>query len=306
MAGISERDSDGRKHARVAPWAMLGPGGLWLVVFFAIPLVLLVKMSLSAVSGSSEFSEFNSDPSFAWKWSNYGDAFSKYGEQFTRSFIYAAVATLVCLLIAFPIAYVIAFRGGKYRSLYLGLIIVPFFTNYLIRTLAWKTVMGDQFFPVQIMRDLHLTNFLEWTGLTSSKTGVLRSHLAVLGGLVYNFLPFMILPLYVTLEKIDTRLVDAAQDLYASGWRAFRKVVVPLSLPGVFAGSLLVFIPAAGDFVNAEYLGGTQQRMIGNVVQSEFALNQYPIAAALALVFMAIVMTMVISYSSVLGTEDLT
>ncbi len=306
MATINERDSEGRKRAFVAPWSMLGPGGVWLALFYALPLILLLKMSLSSAGGDSEFSEFNADPVFDWNWGNFADAMSNYGEQFVRSFVYASAATLVALVIAFPIAYVIAFRGGRFRNLLLGLIIVPFLTNYLIRTLAWRTVVGDQSQIVDLMKTLKLTDFFDWIGLTSKRDSVLRSHLAVIGGLVYNFLPFMILPLYVALEKIDPRLMDAARDLYSSTWRAFRKIIVPLSIPGVFAGSLLVFIPAAGDFVNAEYLGGVNQRMIGNVVQSEFQLNQYPIAAALALVFMAIVMTMVVVYSSVLGTEDLT
>ncbi|MGB2758037.1 MAG: ABC transporter permease [Acidimicrobiia bacterium] len=306
MAAIEERDADGRKRGIRAPWIMLGPGGLWLVLFYALPLVLLLKMSLSSASGGSDFSEFNADPVFNWHWSNFGDALSKYGEQFGRSFAYAGIATVAAMLIAFPIAYVIAFRGGRFKNVFLGLIIIPFLTNYLIRTLAWRTVVGDQSQIVEFLRTVKLTNLFAEVGITSNPRGLLRSHLAVVGGLVYNFLPFMILPIYVAMEKIDARLIDAARDLYANTWGAFRKVVVPLSLPGVFAGSLLVFIPAAGDFVNSEYLGGVKQKMIGNVVQSEFQLNQYPVAAALALVFMAIVMILVVTYSSILGTEDLT
>ena len=238
-----------------------------------------------------------SDPEFSWEWGNYSNAFSQYGEQFLRSFQYAAMATLLALLIAYPLAYVIAFRGGRFKSILLGLVVVPFFTNFLIRTLAWKTILGDQNFVVGLLRDI---------GILGANEGLLRTAPAVIGGLTYNFLPFMVLPIYVALEKIDPRLIDAARDLYSNTWRAFRKVVFPLSLPGVFAGSLLVFIPAAGDFVNAYYLGSAKTTMIGNVVQNQFLVQvDYPVAAALSFVFMAIVMTIVIVYARILGTEDL-
>ena len=195
-------------------------------------------------------------------------------------------------------SYVIAFRGGRYRNVLLGLVVVPFFTNFLIRTLAWKTILGDQGAVVSLLRTI---------GLLGANDTLLRTPLAVIGGLTYNFLPFMVLPIYVSLEKIDPRLLDAARDLYSNTWRGFRKVVIPLSLPGVFAGSLLVFIPAAGDFVNAYYLGSARTTMIGNVVQDQFLVqNNYPIAAALSFVFIAIVMVIVAIYSRILGTEDLT
>jgi spermidine/putrescine transport system permease protein len=238
-----------------------------------------------------------SDPVFDWHWGNYSNAFSQYGSQFIRSFEYAAIATILALLIAYPLAYVIAFRGGRFKSVLLGLVVVPFFTNFLIRTLAWKTILGDQGVVVGILRDV---------GILGSTSTLLRTPTAVIGGLTYNFLPFMVLPIYVALEKIDPRLIDAARDLYSNTWRAFRKVVFPLSLPGVFAGSLLVFIPAAGDFVNAYYLGSAKNTMIGNVVQNQFLVQvDYPVAAALSFVFMAMVMVMVVAYARVLGTEDL-
>ncbi|MGZ6957032.1 MAG: ABC transporter permease [Acidimicrobiia bacterium] len=286
-----ERDDQGRKRAAVAPWLLQGPGLLFLIVFFFFPLYTLGRMALS--SRPSRFA----DPVFTWHWSNFDSAFSRYGSQFTRSFVYAALATLLALVIAYPLAYVIAFRGGRWKNVLLGLVVVPFFTNFLIRTLAWKTILGDQGTAVSILRDLHL--------LSDGGT-LLRTPIAVIGGLTYNFLSFMVLPVYVALEKIDPRLVDAARDLYANTWRAFRKVVFPLSLPGVFAGSLLVFIPAAGDFVNAYYLGSTGQTMIGSVVQNQFLVQlDYPVAAALSFVFMAIVMVIVVVYGWVLGTEDL-
>jgi spermidine/putrescine transport system permease protein len=264
---------------------------LFLFLFFFFPLYTLFRMSLSYRPSRFE------DPVFGWEWSNYSDAFSQYGDQFLRSFEYAAAATILALLIAYPLAYVIAFRGGRFKSLLLGLVVVPFFTNFLIRTLAWKTILGDQGFVVSTLQDI---------GILGENETLLRRPIAVIGGLTYNFLPFMVLPIYVALEKIDPRLIDAARDLYSTTWRAFRKVVFPLSLPGVFAGSLLVFIPAAGDFVNAYYLGSVKTTMIGNVVQNQFLVQvDYPVAAALSFVFMAIVMAVVIVYARILGTEDI-
>jgi spermidine/putrescine transport system permease protein len=288
---VAERDDQGRKKARRAPWLLLGPGLLFLFFFFFFPLYTLFRMSLSA--SPTRFS----DPVFGWHWGNYSNAFSQYGNQFIRSFEYAALSTLLALVIAYPLAYVIAFRGGRFKSVLLGLVVVPFFTNFLIRTLAWKTILGDQGTVVGILRDV---------GILGSTQALLRTPIAVIGGLTYNFLPFMVLPIYVALEKIDPRLIDAARDLYSNTWRAFRKVVFPLSLPGVFAGSLLVFIPAAGDFVNAYYLGSAKTTMIGNVVQNQFLVQvDYPVAAALSFVFMAIVMVLVVIYARILGTEDL-
>ncbi|MFM9014273.1 MAG: ABC transporter permease, partial [Gemmatimonadota bacterium] len=286
MSGTTERDAQGRRRARWTPWLLLAPGFLWLFWFFYLPLYSLFRMSLS--TKPSRFAI----PEFSWAWSNYEQAFSDYGSQFTRSFTYALAATVLALLIAYPVAYVIAFRGGRYRNLLHGLVVVPFFTNFLIRTLAWKTILGDQGTVVSVLRSI---------GLLDANEALLRTPIAVIGGLTYNFLPFMVLPIYVSLEKIDPRLLDAARDLYSNTWRAFRKVVLPLSLPGVFAGSLLVFIPAAGDFVNAYYLGNAKTTMIGNVVQDQFLVqNNYPVAAALSFVFIAIVMVIVAVYSRLL------
>jgi spermidine/putrescine transport system permease protein len=288
---MADRDDEGRKRARVAPWALLGPGMIFLFLFFFFPLYTLFRMSLS--SSETRFS----DPTFNWDWANYGDAFSRFGDQFYRSFLYAAVATLAALLIAYPLAYVIAFRAGRWKNLMLGLVVVPFFTNFLIRTLAWKTILGNEGLVVSVLRTV---------GILAAGEGLLRRPIAVVGGLTYNFLPFMVLPIYVALEKIDPRLIDASRDLYTNTWGAFRRVVFPLSLPGVFAGSLLVFIPAAGDFVNAYYLGSTQTTMIGNVVQNQFLVQvDYPVAAALSFVFMAIVLLIVTVYARAIGTEDL-
>jgi spermidine/putrescine transport system permease protein len=290
--GTVERDAQGRKRGRWSPWLLLGPGLIFLFIFFFFPLYTLFRMSLSA--SPTRFS----DPVFDWHWDNYSSAFSSYSDQFYRSFQYALIATLLALVIAYPLAYVIAFRGGKYKNILLGLVVVPFFTNFLIRTLAWKTILGDQGTVVGLLRDI---------GILGANGTLLRTQWAVIGGITYNFLPFMVLPIYVALEKIDPGLIDAARDLYSDTWRAFRKVVFPLSLPGVFAGSLLVFIPAAGDFVNAYYLGSAKNTMIGNVVQNQFLVQvDYPVAAALSFVFMAIVMVTVVAYAMILGTEDLT
>jgi spermidine/putrescine transport system permease protein len=288
---MTDRDDEGRKTARIAPWALLGPGMIFLFFFFFLPLYTLFRMSLS--SSESRFS----DPSFTWEWANYTEAFSQFGEQFFRSFLYAGAATLAALVLAYPVAYVIAFRGGRWKNLMLGLVVVPFFTNFLIRTLAWKTILGNEGVVVSVLRTL---------GFLAENEGLLRRPIAVIGGLTYNFLPLMVLPIYVALEKIDPRLIDASRDLYTNTWGAFRRVVFPLSLPGVFAGSLLVFIPAAGDFVNAYYLGSTKTTMIGNVVQNQFLVQvDYPVAAALSFVFMAIVLLIVTIYARSLGTEDL-
>jgi spermidine/putrescine transport system permease protein len=291
-APIVERDDQGKRAGGATPWLLLAPGILWLVFFFFVPLYTLFRMSLS------ERVDRFSDPTFNWHWSNYSEAFSQFGDQFYRSFVYAIAATLLALLIGYPLAYVIAFRGGRFRNVLLGLVVIPFFTNFLIRTLAWRTILGEES-PV--------THVLRTVGLLGDSSTFLRTPIAVVGGLTYNFLPFMVLPIYVALEKIDPGLIDAARDLYATTWRAFRKIVVPMSLPGVFAGSLLVFIPAAGDFVNAYYLGNAHTTMIGNVVQDQFLVQgDYPVAASLSFVFMGIVMVLVTVYARVLGTEDLT
>ncbi|MFN8016037.1 MAG: ABC transporter permease [Acidimicrobiia bacterium] len=275
--------------------SLISPGMLWLLLFFFFPLYTLFKKSLS--SKPSRFAE----PVFTWDWANYSRAFSQYGDQFQRSFVYAAVATIISLLMAFPLAYVIAFRGGRWKNFFMGLVMVPFFTNFLIRTLAWKTLLGKDgpFFT-------HFVGKTASLPLLPSDFQILRTPYAVIGGLVYNFMPFMVLPLYVALEKIDPRLIDAARDLSANTFTAFRKIVLPLAMPGIFAGSLLVFIPAAGDFVNAYYLGTTRTTMIGTVVQNQFLnQNDFPVAAALSFVFMLIVLVLFILYSSFFDAEDL-
>ena len=272
------------------PYLLLTPGMAWLIVFFVLPMVYLARTSLQ----SGLFPDF----SFTWQFSNYSDAISLYKPQFIRSFEYAGIATAIALVVSYPLAYWIAFRGGRWKNLFLLLVVAPFFVTYLIRTLAWETILADGGFVASMFRHL---------GILGSDGRLLATPTAVIAGITYNFLPFMVLPLYVSLEQIDARLIEAAQDLYAGKARAFLRVTLPLSLPGVFAGTLLTFIPAAGDFINAQLLGTPKQYMIGNVIQSEFlALRDYPTAAALSFILMAIILTFVLVYARVLGTERLT
>lgn len=288
------------RRGRIAPYALISPGVLWLLLFFLVPLLSLARMSLS-----SKKSRFDFDPAFTWDWGNYADVFRDFGTQLGRSFLFAGAATLLCLVIGYPMAYWVAFRGGRWRNLLIGMVVVPFFTSFLLRTVSWTVVLADNGLVLRALRSVGLLGLLRSIGLTDGDR-LLDTPLAVIGGLTYNFLPFMILPIYVSLEKIDTRLVDAAGDLYAGGAAAFRRVILPLSLPGVFAGSLLTFIPASGDFVNAFFLGGTRSRMIGNVVQDRFLVQlDYPGAAAISLVLMAIITSAVLVYAKVLGTEEL-
>jgi spermidine/putrescine transport system permease protein len=276
----------------LTPYLLLAPGLLWLALFFVIPIGFLAHQSLE-VQNPIDFSY-----AFKWAWHNYWDSISTYEPQLVRSFEYAAIATALALLISYPLAYWIAFRAGRWKNLFLLFIIGPFFVTYLIRTLAWETILADNGFVVTTLKHL---------GILGSDGRLLATSTAVVAGITYNFLPFMALPLYVSLEQIDQRLIEAAQDLYASRAKAFLKVTLPLSLPGIFAGTLLTFIPASGDFINAQILGTSDQYMIGNVIQSRFLeLTDYPTAAALSCILMAIILVLVLAYTRLLGTEKLT
>ena len=324
---------------RLTPYLLLAPGILWLLVFYVVP---SVQMFISSFwSGTLETGYTVSLDN----WTTYSNALERYQDQFLRSLVYGGAATVLCFLIAYPLAYTIAFRGGRYKNLLLFLVVAPFFTSFLLRTQSWKIILGDDGILFGPLKDL---------GLLGPDFRVLATPAAVVAGIAYNFLPFMTLPIYVSLEKIDTRLVEAAKDLFAGPWRpggsiagavvggllaailagafeyeivplaivgavvgtvigtlflseSFVRVVLPLSLPGVFAGSLLVFIPAMGDFVNAELLGNTQTRMIGNVIQSRFLENNdYPTAAALSFMLMAGILVAVAIYARLLGTKELT
>ena len=263
----------------------------FLAVFFVVPLGFLAYQSLE--SGNIDFGF-----AFTWEWSNYWNAVHDYKAQFIRSLEYAGIATLLALVVSYPVAYWIAFRGGRWKNLLLLFIVAPFFVTYLIRTLAWETILSDHGFVVNTLQTLHVLG---------PSGRLLATSTAVVTGITYNFLPFMALPLYVSLEQIDERLIEAAEDLYASKWKAFWRVTFPLSLPGVVAGTLLTFIPAAGDFINAQLLGATDNHMIGNVIQSKFLeLSDYPAAAAMSFVLMAGILIGVFVYARAVGTEQLT
>ncbi|MEU1790238.1 ABC transporter permease [Streptomyces sparsogenes] len=283
---------------RLVPYWLLLPGMLWLLVFFVAPMVYQASTSIQTGSLEAGFK-------VTWHISTYWDALAEYYPQFLRSVLYAATATALCLLLGYPLAYVIAFKAGRWRNLLMVLVIAPFFTSFLIRTLAWKTILSDSGPVVGALNTLHLLDLTDWIGLTQGQR-VLATPLAVVCGLTYNFLPFMILPLYTSLERIDGRLHEAAQDLYARPFTTFRKVTFPLSMPGVVAGTLLTFIPAAGDYINAELLGSTDEKMVGNVIQSQFLrVLDYPTAAALSFLLMAAILAMVTVYIRKSGTEDL-
>ena len=279
------------RHRGLIPYLLLAPGLAWLAFFFLVPMYYLGYTSLQA-------GDLFSGYTFSWAWDNYADSFSLYRGHFVRSLEYAGLATVAAFLISYPLAYWIAFRGGCWKNLLLLLVIAPFFVTYLIRTLAWKTILADQGFVLDVLRTAQLVD---------EDGRLLATTTAVVAGITYNFLPFMALPLYVSLEAIDHRLIEAAQDLYASKVKAFFRVTFPLSLPGVFAGTLLTFIPAAGDFINAELLGTPRQQMIGNVIQSRFKeVADYPQAAALSFVLMAAILAAIVLYARVVGSERVT
>ena len=279
------------RRGQLVGLAFAAPGLLWLVVFFLVPVANQVGVSL--MSGDPERGY-----QLTWSFHTYWDAISDYHTQFLRSLKYALIATVVDLVIAFPLAYFIAFRARRLRALLLLLVIVPFFTSQVLRTVSWQLILSDDGWVVARLRDV---------GLLGADGRVLATSTAVVAGMAYAFLPFMVLPLYVTLEKLDPRLVEAATDLYASRTAAFRRVTLPLALPGIFAGSLLCFIPACGDYINASLLGTPRQYMIGNVIQSKYLnVQDYPQAAALSFTLMLVILLGILLYGSLLGTKSLT
>jgi spermidine/putrescine transport system permease protein len=275
---------------RLVPYYLLSPGALFLLLFFLIPLGLMLYTSLESgglLSGGFRFS---------WAFENYTDVLGQYQVQFVRSIVYSIIVTIAALLLAYPMTYWIAFYGGKWKSSLLLLILVPFFVSFVIRTIQWKFILGDHGPILGPLKDI---------GLLPQGFRVLATPFAVVAGITYNFLPFTALPLYVALERIDKRLVEAAKDLYSSRWEAFRKVVWPLSLPGVFAAFLLTFVPATGDYVNATLLGGPGTTMIGNIIQEKFLVElDYPEAAALSVILMIVMLVLATIYARILGTED--
>lgn len=280
----------GRRRVPVAYWLLL-PGALWLLLFFVLPLYSLVATSLYDPSGGVD-----SGYEMTWHVANYIQAVRDYAGPLARSVVYASIATALCLLLGYPLAYAIAFKAGKWRHVLLVMVIAPFFTSFLIRTLAWQLILADQGVIVGLLKGLHL--------LPAGR--LLATPVAVVAGLTYNFLPFMVLPLYAALEKIDPVLVEAAGDLYASPARGFLAVTLPLSRAGVVGGSMLTFIPAAGDYINAQLLGNTQTRMVGNVIQDLFArVGDYPTAGALSMTVMLAIVGIVIVALRVVRAEDL-
>ena len=281
------------KGRRRTPYLLLLPGMLWLVVFFALPILTLAGTSTQTPVPGGEIGQFQQTGRVA----NYLDAVSAYGEQLFRSFWYAGLSTVLALLIGYPLAYAIAFKAGRWRNLLLVLVVAPFFCSFILRTVAWRQILADEGFVVRTLKTLHLVG--DQTTLTASTV-------AVIAGITYNFLPFMTLPLYASLERIDPRLLEAGGDLYANAATTFRKVTFPLSMPGVVAGTLLTFIPAAGDYVNASLLGTSRNYMIGNVVESRFfRVVDYPTAAALSFILMAAILVLVALYIRRAGTEEL-
>jgi len=272
------------------PYLLLLPGLGWLAIFFAIPLGYMLFESLKTGTIDTGFV-------FNWELANYTNSISDFSEQFVRSFEYAALATLFALIIGYPLAYVIAFRGGRWRNALLLAVIVPFFVTYLIRTLSWETILSDTGFVSDTLRTI---------GVLSDSGRLLDTTVSVVAGITYNFLPFMILPLYASLERIDHRMLEAGYDLYGRRRDVFLRVTLPLSMPGVVAGTLLTFIPAVGDFINAELLGGPNQTMIGNVIQSRYLeVADYPTAAALSFILMALMLVVVLVWARIAGTEAL-
>jgi spermidine/putrescine transport system permease protein len=278
---------------RWTPYWLLAPGMAWLGLFFAVPIIVLFVTSLQTHVPGGDVNEFQP----AFRVANYSDAVGEYTTQFGRSFLYAGIATVLALLIAYPLAYMIAFRSGRFRNLLLVLVVAPFFTSFILRTIAWRQILADEGWVVQTLKFLHVV---------PSDAKLTASAFAVVCGITYNFLPFMTLPLYASLERIDPRLIEAGGDLYANGFTVLRKITVPLSMPGIVAGTLLTFIPAAGDYVNAALLGNTGTAMIGNVIESRFLrIVDYPTAAALSFLLMAAILVLVTLYIRRAGTEEL-
>jgi len=287
-----------RVRRNYTPYLLLLPGLAWLVVFFVVPMLSLASQSLQTGSVDTGYT-------LTWHFQTYVDALSRFWPHFARSIVFAGTATVFTLLLAYPLAYFMAQKSGRWKNILLVLVIAPFFTSFLIRTLAWQTILTDNGPVVALARSIHFTDLLQWMQLTSNDS-LMNSRFAVIAGLTYNFLPFMILPLYANLERLDHSLIEAAGDLYATPVQTFWKVTWPLSLPGVVGGTLLTFIPAAGDFINSRLLGNTQTVMIGQVIDSEFLrVQDYAVAAALSFVLMAVIVIIVALYVRRAGTEEL-
>ena len=272
---------------RLVPYWLLAPGAIWLILFFVVPMYFMGELALRSGTFSTGYTS-------AFELSNFPDSLEGNEEQIIRSFQYAGLATFFALLIAYPLAYAIARAKARWRLFLLFAVMAPFFTTYLIRTIAWQTILADESPIVDVLKVMTLV---------PDGGRLLDTPAAVVAGLTYNFMPFMILPIYASLERLDMRLVEAAKDLYASSRQAFLKVTLPISAPGIVAGVLLTFIPAFGDYINAEILGGTGQAMVGNRIQSLYLeQNNYPEAAALSFLMMALIVIVVLVYIRIAGT----
>lgn len=293
LAARASKVSALKEKRSLLPYLLLAPGMIWLLTFFILPIVNLAQTSTQTPVKGGDTGQYEQTLRF----SNYLDAFVNNKEQFIRSFFYAFLATVLALAIAYPLAYGIAFKSGRLKNILLVLVVAPFFTSFLLRTIAWKQILGEEGPVIAVFRSFHIIG--QQTTLTASA-------FAVVTGMTYNFLPFMTLPLYASLERIDPRTLEAAGDLYANAFTTFRRVTLPLSMPGVVAGTLLTFIPAAGDYVNAAILGNPNTKMIGNVIESRFfKIVDYPTAAALSFTLMASILILVTIYIRKAGTEEL-
>jgi spermidine/putrescine transport system permease protein len=291
IRGVAAKSFGLKDNKSALPYLLLAPGLIYLTVFFIFPIISLGQMSTKTSNG--EIGQYKQSFRFA----NYVDAFLESKEQFSRSFIYATIATILALAIAYPLAYAIAFKSGRWKNVLLVLIVAPFFTSFLLRTIAWKQILGEEGPVIKVLRGLHII---------SPQASLTATSFAVVTGLAYNFLPFMTLPLYASLERIDPRTLEASGDLYANGFTTFRKVTLPLSMPGVVAGTLLTFIPAAGDYINAAILGSPSTKMLGNVIDARFfKIVDYPTAAALSFTLMASILILITFYIRKAGTEEL-
>jgi len=287
--GAGRRRRGARWSSPFAPYLLALPGGLWLAIFFVVPMLVMLSVSLQTGNVVDGFTQ-------TFHFAVYPDAIRQYSDQFIRSFVYGGICTVLCVVLAYPMAYWIAFYGGQRRSTYLFLVLLPFFVSFVIRTVSWKFLLADDGVLLGNLKDI---------GLLPDSFRVLATSTAVIGGLTYNSFPFMLLPIYVALERMDPKLLEAADDLYAGRAAVFGRVVLPLSMPGVFAGVLLTFVPATSDYVNASILGGTGDTMIGNIIQTTFLTNaDYPLASAISPSGLAILLVGIFIYARVLGTRD--
>ncbi|WP_405145462.1 ABC transporter permease [Sphaerisporangium sp. NBC_01403] len=274
---------------KIAPYLLVLPGGLWLVIFLVVPLVFMASVSTMEGDVVNGFLQ-------TFHFANFSNALVEYKTQFVRSVAYGAVGTILAIVIAYPMAYWIAFKGGARKSTYLLLVLLPFFVSFVLRTVSWKFLLADDGILLEPLKNI---------GLLPQDFHVLATTAAVIGGLTYNYLPFMVLPIYVALERVDPRIVEASQDLYSTWRTSFTKIVLPLSLPGVFAGVLMTFVPMTSDYVNASILGGPANTMIGNVIQTQYLVNNdYPVGAALSFTLMAAMLVGIFVYAKALGTEN--